>query len=48
MLLVYDGVGGPGLEELAWATKRLGRIVTYGALGAEAGDIRIAPFEPDE
>lgn len=39
--LIYDGVGGPGLEELAWATKRLGRIVTYGALGAEAGDTRL-------
>ncbi|MBV9490887.1 MAG: zinc-binding dehydrogenase, partial [Verrucomicrobia bacterium] len=39
--LIYDGVGGPGLEELALATKRLGRIVTYGALGAEAGDTRL-------
>ncbi|MBV9998702.1 MAG: zinc-dependent alcohol dehydrogenase family protein [Verrucomicrobia bacterium] len=39
--LIYDGVGGPGLEELAWATKRLGRIVTYGALGAEAEDTRL-------
>jgi len=39
--LIYDGVGGPGLEELALAIKRLGRIVTYGALGAEAGDTRL-------
>lgn len=39
--LIYDGVGGPGLEELALATKRLGRIVSYGALGTEAGDTRL-------
>ena len=39
--LIYDGVGGPGLEELAMATKRLGRIVTYGALGPEARDTRL-------
>jgi NADPH:quinone reductase-like Zn-dependent oxidoreductase len=25
--LIYDAVAGPGLEELTWATKRLGRII---------------------
>jgi NADPH:quinone reductase-like Zn-dependent oxidoreductase len=39
--VIYDAIGGPGLEELAWATNRLGRIVTYGALGAEAGETRL-------
>jgi NADPH:quinone reductase-like Zn-dependent oxidoreductase len=32
--IVYDGVGGPGLEELVWATRRFGRLVVYGCLGA--------------
>jgi NADPH:quinone reductase-like Zn-dependent oxidoreductase len=31
---VYDGVGGPGLEELVWATKRFGHVIVYGNLGA--------------
>jgi NADPH:quinone reductase-like Zn-dependent oxidoreductase len=31
--IVYDGVGGPGLEELVWATRRFGRLVVYGCLG---------------
>ena len=39
--LIYDAVGGPGLEELAWATKRLGRIITYGALGAGDEETRL-------
>jgi NADPH:quinone reductase-like Zn-dependent oxidoreductase len=32
--VIYDGVGGPGLEELVWATRRFGRLVVYGYLGA--------------
>lgn len=32
--LVYDGVGGPGVAELVWATKRFGHIIVYGHLGA--------------
>jgi NADPH2:quinone reductase len=32
--VIYDAVGGPGLEELIWATKRLGWVVVYGQLGA--------------
>ncbi len=32
--IVYDGVGGPGLEDLVWATRRFGRLVVYGCLGA--------------
>src|SRR5258707_893704 len=32
--VVYDGVGGPGLEELVWATKRFGHVIVYGYLGA--------------
>jgi NADPH:quinone reductase-like Zn-dependent oxidoreductase len=32
--IVYDGVGGPGLEELVWATRRFGRLIVYGCLGA--------------
>jgi hypothetical protein len=39
--LIYDAVGGPGLEELAWATKRLGRIIVYGALGNGTEETRI-------
>lgn len=31
---VYDGVGGPGLEELVWATRRFGHVIVYGHLGA--------------
>ena len=34
--VVYDGVGGPGLEELVWATKRFGHIIVYGCLGGMA------------
>jgi NADPH:quinone reductase-like Zn-dependent oxidoreductase len=32
--VIYDGVGGPGLEELVWATKRFGHVIVYGHLGA--------------
>jgi NADPH:quinone reductase-like Zn-dependent oxidoreductase len=32
--VIYDGVGGPGLEELVWVTKRFGHIIVYGHLGA--------------
>ena len=39
--LIYDAVGGPGLEELIWATKRLGRIIVYGALGNRTEQTRI-------
>ena len=39
--LIYDAVGGPGIEELAWATKRLGRIIIYGALGATDEETRL-------
>ena len=35
--VVYDAVAGPGLEELVWATKRLGQVIVYGALGGKAG-----------
>jgi len=35
--VVYDAVAGPGLEELIWATKRLGLVIVYGALGGKAG-----------
>ena len=35
--VVYDAVAGPGLEELVWATKRLGQIIVYGALGGNTG-----------
>jgi NADPH:quinone reductase-like Zn-dependent oxidoreductase len=31
--LIYDGVGGPGLEEMVWATRRLGWVIVYGTLG---------------
>jgi NADPH:quinone reductase-like Zn-dependent oxidoreductase len=34
--VVYDGVGGPGLEELVWATKRFGHVIVYGYLGGMA------------
>ncbi len=32
--VIYDAVGGPGLEELIWATKRFGWVIAYGQLGA--------------
>src|ERR1700730_5873367 len=32
--VVCDGVGGPGLEELVWATKRFGHVIVYGYIGA--------------
>lgn len=32
--VIYDAVGGPGLEELIWATRRLGHVIVYGQLGA--------------
>jgi NADPH:quinone reductase-like Zn-dependent oxidoreductase len=32
--LIYDPIAGPGLEALAAATKPLGHLVVYGALGA--------------
>src|SRR5271165_5935193 len=32
--VIYDGVAGPGLEELIWATKRFGHVIVYGHLGA--------------
>jgi len=32
--VIYDGVGGPGLEELVWATRRFGHVIVYGHLGA--------------
>ncbi len=35
--VIYDAVAGPGLEELVWATKRLGQVIVYGALGGKAG-----------
>jgi NADPH:quinone reductase-like Zn-dependent oxidoreductase len=30
----YDAAGGPGLEELIWATKRFGHVIVYGQLEA--------------
>jgi NADPH:quinone reductase-like Zn-dependent oxidoreductase len=41
--VVYDGVGGPGLEELVWATKRFGHIVVYGCLGG-MGNTTLLPL----
>jgi NADPH:quinone reductase-like Zn-dependent oxidoreductase len=32
--VIYDGVAGPGLEELVWATRRFGSVIVYGYLGA--------------
>jgi NADPH:quinone reductase-like Zn-dependent oxidoreductase len=32
--VIYDAVGGPGLEELIWAAKRFGHVIAYGQLGA--------------
>jgi NADPH:quinone reductase-like Zn-dependent oxidoreductase len=39
--VVYDGVGGPGLEELVWATKRFGHVIVYGHLGAMEDTTRL-------
>jgi NADPH:quinone reductase len=39
--LIYDAVGGPGLEELVWATRRLARIIVYGALGNGTAETKI-------
>lgn len=39
--VVYDGVAGPGLEELAWATRRLGSVIVYGYLGAMDATTRL-------
>jgi NADPH:quinone reductase-like Zn-dependent oxidoreductase len=32
--VIYDGVAGPGLEELVWATRKFGYVIIYGYLGA--------------
>jgi len=32
--VIYDGVAGPGLEELVWATRKFGHVIVYGYLGA--------------
>jgi NADPH:quinone reductase-like Zn-dependent oxidoreductase len=32
--VIYDGVAGPGLEELVWATRKFGYVIVYGYLGA--------------
>jgi NADPH:quinone reductase-like Zn-dependent oxidoreductase len=32
--VIYDGVAGPGLGELIWATRRFGHVIVYGHLGA--------------
>jgi len=39
--VVYDGVAGPGLEELVWATRRLGSVIVYGYLGAMDATTRL-------
>jgi NADPH:quinone reductase-like Zn-dependent oxidoreductase len=39
--VVYDGVAGPGLEELVWATCRLGSVIVYGYLGAMDATTRL-------
>jgi NADPH2:quinone reductase len=39
--VIYDAVGGPGLEELMWATKRFGWIIVYGALGSGTQETRL-------
>jgi NADPH:quinone reductase-like Zn-dependent oxidoreductase len=39
--IVYDGVAGPGLEELVWATRRLGSVIVYGYLGAMDATTRL-------
>jgi NADPH:quinone reductase-like Zn-dependent oxidoreductase len=32
--VIYDGVAGPGLGELLWATRKFGHVIVYGCLGA--------------
>lgn len=32
--VIYDGVAGPGLGELVWATRKFGHVIVYGFLGA--------------
>ena len=39
--VVYDGVAGPGLEELVWATRRFGSVIVYGYLGAMDATTRL-------
>jgi NADPH:quinone reductase-like Zn-dependent oxidoreductase len=39
--IVYDAVAGPGLEELVWATRRLGSVIVYGYLGAMDATTRL-------
>ena len=39
--VVYDGVAGPGLEELVWATCRLGSVIVHGYLGAMDATTRL-------
>jgi NADPH:quinone reductase-like Zn-dependent oxidoreductase len=39
--VVYDGVAGPGLEELVWATRRRGSVIVYGHLGAMDATTRL-------
>ena len=39
--VVYDGVAGPGLEELVWATRRRGSVIVYGHLGAMDSTTRL-------
>jgi NADPH:quinone reductase-like Zn-dependent oxidoreductase len=31
--VIYDGVAGPGLEELVWATREFGHVIVYGYFG---------------
>jgi NADPH:quinone reductase len=39
--VIYDGVAGPGLEELVWATRRRGSVIVYGYLGAMDATTRL-------
>lgn len=39
--VVYDGVAGPGLEELVWATRKRGSVIVYGYLGAMDATTRL-------
>jgi NADPH:quinone reductase-like Zn-dependent oxidoreductase len=39
--IVYDAVAGPGLEELVWATRKLGTVIVYGYLGAMDATTRL-------